>query len=382
MPTPHLPVARRTVLLGSAASAAPSLLPRLATAAAPPPTATTPPPPAQDGALAWNAPPPAEPLIQLGSSGLLVPPLGIGAWAWGDKTAYWGYGTAEFGRADCETAFNELLARGEALIDTAEAYGFGESERLIGQFAGAAGKRPVIATKFAPLPWRRGPDTVVAALRASLTRLQLERVGLYQIHWPGLLGTTDGYVAGLCDCVDLGLTAAGGVSNFKPERVTAAAAALTARGHALASNQIQFSLLYRGAEVEDTVAATRAAGATVIAYSPLAQGLLTGKFSADNLPKTGPRVATITAARVAEVQPLIDAMRAVGSEHGGKTPAQVALNWCIAKGTVPIPGAKNARQAAEAAGALGWRVTAAEVEELDAVSRKVPQGLGFPTEKW
>ena len=126
----------------------------------------------------------------------------------------------------------------------------------------------------------------------------------------------------------------------------------------------------------------RAAGATVIAYSPLAQGLLTGKFSETNLPTTGPRVATITAARVREVAPLIDVMRAAGDAHGGKTPAQVALNWCLCKGTVPIPGAKNARQAAAAAGALGWRLSAAEVDELDAVSRRVPQGLGFPTEKW
>ena len=125
-----------------------------------------------------------------------------------------------------------------------------------------------------------------------------------------------------------------------------------------------------------------ASGATVIAYSPLAQGLLTGKYTKDNLPTTGPRVATITAARVAEVAPLVSLMMAVGAEHGGKTPAQVALNWCLCKGTVPIPGAKNARQAASAAGALGWRLTGAEVDELDAVSRRIPTGLGFPTETW
>ena len=200
-----------------------------------------------------------------------------------------------------ETAFAELLARGVPFVDTAEAYGFGlsgeggggrvagaarvffsspgfwfdqrkrrppatnhpstlpflSSEQLISEFASSSRARPVIATKFAPLPWRRGPDAVVDALRASLERLAVDRVGLYQIHWPGVLGTTEGYVQGLADCLDAGLTVAGGVSNFKPSRVAAAAAALAARGHALASNQIQYSLLYRGPEVEDTVAATK-----------------------------------------------------------------------------------------------------------------------------
>jgi aryl-alcohol dehydrogenase-like predicted oxidoreductase len=157
---------------------------------------------------------------------------------------------------DVNDAYNALLAGGVPLVDTAEAYGFGLSEELIGRFAAAGGARPVIATKFAPLPWRRGPGAVVAALKASCARLSVDRVGLYQIHWPGVLGTTEGYLEGLADCLDAGLTVAGGVSNFKPARVAAAAAALKARGHALASNQIQFSLLYRSPQVEETVAAT------------------------------------------------------------------------------------------------------------------------------
>ena len=278
--------------------------------------------------------------------------------------------------------------------DTAEAYGFGLSETLVREFGTADGRAPVIATKFAPLPWRRGRGDVVAAARKSAARLGDARVGLYQLHWPGALpGQTEAYIQGLGDVVDAGLAAAVGVSNFKASRVEAAAAALGGRGVPLASNQVQYSLLYRLPEQNDVVAATRAAGATVIAYSPLAQGLLTGKFKPEGPFPSGPRAATITASRVKAVEPLISTMRAVGAAHasgsagpdGGpapKTCTQVALAWCVAKGAVPIPGVKNARQAADAAGALGLALSAAEVGELDAVSGRIAPGLGFPTEKW
>jgi aryl-alcohol dehydrogenase-like predicted oxidoreductase len=153
------------------------------------------------------------------------------------------------------------------------------------------------------------------------------------------------------------------------------------------TQQVQYSLLYRVPEQNDVLAATSAAGASLIAYSPLAQGLLTGKFSEDGPFPSGPRAATITPARVKAVAPLIALMRAVGAEHasgggGPKTPTQVALAWCVAKGTLPIPGVKNARQAGDAAGALGLVLTGPEVEELDAVSGRIAPGLAFPTEKW
>lgn len=210
-------------------------------------------------------------------------------------------------------------------------------------------------------------------------------MGLYQCHWPGALpGQTEAYVDGLGDVLAAGLAAGAGVSNFKASRVEAANAALGGR---LSTNQVQYSLLYRLPEDNDVIAATAAAGATIIAYSPLAQGLLTGKFHEPGarLP-SGPRAATITAARVAAVAPLIATMKAVGAEHAvdgvAKTPTQVALNWCMRKGPLPIPGVKRASQSTEAAGALGWRLTGAEVEELDAVSGKIAPGLAFPTEKW
>ena len=104
----------------------------------------------------------------------------------------------------------------------------------------------------------------------------------------------------------------------------------------------------------------------------------------------GPRAATITPARVAEVAPLVSLMRIVGKAHAGdggdgaaaKTPAQVALNWCLSKGAMPIAGVKSERQARSAAGAMDWRLSKDEIDELDAVSSTITPGLGFPTERW
>jgi aryl-alcohol dehydrogenase-like predicted oxidoreductase len=105
---------------------------------------------------------------------------------------------------------------------------------------------------------------------------------------------------------------------------------------------------------------------TLIAYSPLAKGMLTGKYTPQN-PPPGPR--GIKYGHMLEaIQPLIRLEREIGQAHGGKTPAQVALNWLICKGAVPIPGAKNAGQLAENVGALGWRLDESEVTALDAAS--------------
>ena len=127
--------------------------------------------------------------------------------------------------------------------------------------------------------------------------------------------------------------------------------------------------------------ACREAGTTLVAYSPICQGLLSGKYSRANPPQ-GPRRAFFTDARFAEVDTLLDVMRKVGAEHGGKTPTQVALNWTLCKGALPIPGAKSAAQVADLAGALGWRLSEGEVAELDAVSARIPSSTGAPFEKW
>jgi pyridoxine 4-dehydrogenase len=129
---------------------------------------------------------------------------------------------------------------------------------------------------------------------------------------------------------------------------------------------VTYSLLNRGIEKDGLLARCNELGVRVIAYSPIEKGLLTGKYSTENPPPgiRGQRYSSL----LPKIGPLLKLMTAIGQEHGGKSKTQVALNWCICKGTMPIPGAKNAAQAEENAGALGWRLTDEEVAKLDQAS--------------
>jgi aryl-alcohol dehydrogenase-like predicted oxidoreductase len=138
----------------------------------------------------------------------------------------------------------------------------------------------------------------------------------------------------------------------------------------LASNQVEYHLLDRKIEKNGLMDLCKERGIAIIAYSPLAQGLLTGKYTPDNPPQ-GVRGGRYPKKMLAQIQPIISELTRIGSAHDGKSPAQVAINWCMCKGTIPIPGARNARQAEQNVGALGWRLTNEEVNELDMISDKV-----------
>jgi len=334
--------------------------------------------------------------VALGKDGPMVSALGIGAWSWGDRSGYWGWGKeGGYGEEDVRDAYAATRQLGIDFIDTAEVYGFGMSEELLGKFVReeAAGKVDVpgesrgkvqVATKFAPLPWRFSASDVEGACRASLKRLEMDSIALYMIHWPGFLTNgwaNDNYVDGLAKCKELGLCDSIGVSNFNAQRVRGAQARLSSRGLQLASNQVQYSLVYRNPERTGVVEACREAGTTIVAYSPLGQGLLTGKYGVDKAKPDGPRKSVFTDARLREVQPLVDLLQHIGDERGGKTPAQISLNWLLCKDVVPIPGVKNRRQIQQAAGALGWRLSDAEVAELDTISARVST-VGAPFEAW
>ena len=217
-------------------------------------------------------------------------------------------------------------------------YGRGRSERLLGQFARKAGWPVVITTKFFPLPWRVSKGQLAGALRHSLDRLGLESVDLYQMHWPFPPVPIDTWMDAMADAVQAGLIHAVGVSNYNAEQTRRAYDALARRGVPLASNQVDYSLLQRKPETNGLLALCNQLNVTLIAYSPLAQGLLTGKYTPQNPPPglRGRRYGGI----LAKIQPLTGMLREIGQAHGGKTPAQVALNWTISKGTVPIPAPK------------------------------------------
>ena len=289
--------------------------------------------------------------------------IGLGAWQWGDKII-WGYGQS-YNDKDIREAFDVSLNLGVRFIDTAEIYGSGRSERLLGSFLKEADQPVLVATKYFPWPWRFTKGFIPRALKGSLERIGIESVDLYQIHWPSPLMTPETLMEGMIECVKQGLTRTVGVSNFWKNRMIRAYSTLAQHGIPLASNQLPFSLLNRTAEKTGTLARCKELGIRLIAYSPLEQGLLTGKYSPEN-PPAGVR-ATQHADLIKKLPPVIKILQEVGQSHG-KTVSQVALNWVICKGALPIPGAKNAKQAEENAGGAGWRMTAEEVNKLDEVT--------------
>lgn len=302
----------------------------------------------------------------LWSGGPVGLPLGVGTWAWGDK-GYWGYGKT-FTSEDVAQAYQASRAAGLTLFDTAEVYGSGFSERLLGQLVADHDDRGAVqvATKFAALPQRlgrRGP--LLQALEASLSRLQMDRVELYQIHW-SLPVSDRPWLRDLAEAVRQGLVGAVGVSNYNPRKLRAAHQVLEGLGVPLATNQVEYSLLSRKPERSGLVELCSELGVTIIAYSPLAQGLLTGKYQPGQPP---PGVRGLRYRRTLRRVPAIIAqLEDIGADHG-KTPAQVALNWLVSHGTVPIPGAKNADQASHNADGVGWSLTPDQMAALDQLGR-------------
>lgn len=303
--------------------------------------------------------------------GLTIPvaPLGVGTWAWGDRDV-WGMGgyDAALSEATIAEAWEASIDRGVTLFDTAEGYGGGESERIIGRLLAAdpaRRDRAVIATKFLPLPQKLNVASALRdALSASLDRLGVDRVDLYQLHGPISLRSSSALADALAAVVHDGLVGAVGVSNYSAREMRRIHSRLAERGVALASNQIEFSLLRRRPETSGLLDECRRLGVVPLAYSPIGQGRLTGKYSTADPPPGRRRFSDHPMERV---EPIVAELRRIGDAHD-RTPSQVALRWIIDKGAVPIPGAKNARQATDNAGALGWQLDPTELAALDAVA--------------
>jgi aryl-alcohol dehydrogenase-like predicted oxidoreductase len=294
--------------------------------------------------------------------------MGIGTWAWGDRL-YWGYGNG-YDDADLFEAFQICLNAGIQLFDTAEVYGQGRAETLLGEFIRESGRPVMTATKFMPYPWRLTKRSLLKALRASLKRLNLESVDLYQIHFPLPPLTIESWMGAMAEAVQAGMTRAVGISNCNREQMQRAYETLVRQGARLASNQVEYNLLNRSVEKSGLLALCKDMGVTLVAYSPIAMGLLSGKYSADNPPQ-GIRGGKYNRAYLKKIEPLILQLRRIGAARAGKTPAQVALNWVICKGALPIPGVKNREQALENIDCLNWRLNEEEIVELDEASDQV-----------
>jgi len=308
--------------------------------------------------------------VTLPGSDVDIPKLGVGTWAWGDEST-WGMGgyDAELTLDSIGQAWNASIDAGVTLFDTAEVYGGGESERIIGSLLAADPGRAehvVVASKFMPSPWKLDVRaSLLSALRASLGRLGLPFVHLYQIHGPISLRSHAALAAALAAAHEEGLVRAVGVSNYSIKETRSIAAALERHGMRLATNQIEFSLLRRSPDTGGLLAACADLGVIPLAYSPIGQGRLTGKYSAAHPP---PGKRTFSNHPMDVIDGIVAELRRIGDDLGGKRPSQVALNWVVAKGAVPIPGAKNRLQAEENAGALGWSLDGDQLDRLDRVA--------------
>ena len=271
--------------------------------------------------------------IKFGPDASELRPLGVGTNSWQART-----------HAGAHEALLASLDAGIALIDTAEAYHMGDSERSIGRILRDSGRRAFVATKFAPMPLRLSLDSLSRALSRSLERLGLERIDLYQVHWPFTLLKIERLMGRLADEVERGRVRAVGVSNYNAAQTRRAHAALAERGIPLVSNQVNYSLLHRAPEANGLLDACRELGITLIAYTPLASGALTGKYRPGGRKPQATRRVMSAYRKLEDVMPVIGALERIGRSHD-RSPAQVALNWLARQENVlPIPGAKNAQQ--------------------------------------
>lgn len=308
--------------------------------------------------------------------------MGLGTWAWGNQLL-WGY--EESMDAELQEVFNLAVENGINLFDTADSYGTGrlngQSEKLLGKFIrDVQGKQRVrdeivVATKFAAYPWRLTPGQFVNACKGSLERLQIDQLGIGQLHWSTAnyaplqeLALWDGLVA----MYEKGLVRAVGVSNYGPKQLVKIHDYLKERGVPLSSAQVQFSLLSMGEDQFQIKSICDSLGIRLIAYSPLGLGMLTGKYTATNLPQ-GPR-ALLFRQILPGLKPLLSSLEDI-AQRRQKTVPQVALNWCICKGAIPIPGVKTVKQAKDNLGALGWRLSNDEILQLESAAQESPRQM-------
>ncbi|MDJ0509917.1 MAG: aldo/keto reductase [Crocosphaera sp.] len=321
-----------------------------------------------------------ETLISVNSS-LLLSQMGCGTWAWGNRLL-WGYDQSM--DAQLEQVFNLALSNGVILFDTGDSYGTGKlngrSESLLGQFSqrynGPNRDNICIATKLAAYPWRLTRQAMVKAGKASAQRLG-RNIDLVQMHWP-----TANYfpwqewplLDGLGDLYEEGLVKGVGLSNYGPKRLKQVVKRFAQRNIPIVSLQIQYSLLSTYPVTELGVKEVcDELGIKLIAYSPLALGLLTGKYQEKGTVPKGFR-GVFFRQMLPKIGPLLQGLEEIAN-YRQKTMAQVAINWCICQGFIPIPGVKNCQQMEQNLGAMGWRLSEGEIMELDKLTQQVEKQM-------
>lgn len=306
----------------------------------------------------------------LGRSGLRVAEIALGAMTFGTAT--------EWSRSEAQVrpVFDAYVEAGGNFIDTANMYTGGESERMVGRLVAADRERFVVATKYAnAVPGRNDPNaagvhrkSITQSLDASLKRLALDYIDLYIVHWWDFTTPVEEVQRALDDAVRAGKILHVGLSDVPAWVVSRAQTFADLRGLVpISAMQLEYSLVQRSIEREHLPLAA-AHGIAVTAWSPLAGGLLSGKYTARGT-ADGPRRMDSM-----QLQPMDERNLAIArsvdrvAERLGARPAQVALAWVLSRGVIPIVGATQPQQLRDNLAAAGLKLDAATIAELDQAS--------------
>lgn len=313
---------------------------------------------------------------RLGKTDIEITPLGLGSWQFHGGKGFGRFFWKSPPQEEVNKIIRTALDGGINWFDTAEAYGSGNSEKALATALGNAGKVDsdvVIATKWSPM--FRTARNIHRTISDRIRYLAPFSIDLYQVHFPSSFSSIEKQMDAMADLVREEKIRSVGVSNFSAEQMRQAHAALAKHGLPLASNQVRFNLLDRRVEKEGVLDAARELNMTVIAYSPLAQGLLTGKFHKDRaLVKKLPLYRKRQARRNIEKSlPLVTLLEEIAASYNC-TPSVVALSWVInylGDTIVAIAGASRAEQALQNIGAMNLKLSKDEMEKLDVLSRDI-----------
>jgi aryl-alcohol dehydrogenase-like predicted oxidoreductase len=312
-------------------------------------------------------------LRHLGKTDILVTPIGLGVMELAGGGGLLGHAFPVIPQEEKNAIIKAALDGGINWFDTAEMYGAGVSEQSLATGLKAAGKtdkQVVVATKWWPL--FRTAHNIQHSIADRLRFLGGYSIGNYMVHQPYSFSSPEAEMNAMADLVDAGKIRSVGVSNFNAARMRRAHAALAKRGLPLAVNQMHYSLLNRQIEKNGVLETARELGVTIIAYTPIERGLLSGKYHKDPalLERLSGWRKPLMLRSLARTRPLINLMDEMAGKYA-VTIAQVALNWVInfhGESVVTIPGATRVRQAEEAAGAMKFKLSDQEMARLDEVS--------------
>lgn len=312
---------------------------------------------------------------QLGRTEIQITPIGLGVMQFSGGKGVFRFMFSDLSQGDMNAIIQTALAGGINWFDTAEMYGMGKSEQGLATALEKNNTKDddvLIATKWSP--FFRTANHIPRSIDNRQRFLDGYTIDLYQIHQPYSFSSPEAEMDAMADLVESGKIRAVGVSNYNAERMRRAHAALQKRGLSLASNQVEYSLWKRSIESNGILEVSKELGITIIAWGPLASGLLTGKFhqNPDVLAQTPFGRRNLLKRRLEKSRPLVDALTEIGNNYDA-SPSQVALNWLIhAHGdtVVAIPGASKVKQAQESAGVMQFRLNGDEMHRLDEISSR------------